>query len=366
MRSSDSSVSFDQTLLLLVAGLILFGLIMLSSASSPVGYENFADGYYFVKHQIFFGLVPGIFGLLFFLRMPYQRIKRHAFTLLVVSIVLLLLVFIPGIGSEFGTSHSWISIGGLFSIQPAEIVKLTFLFYLAAWLEKKSELVPFLIALGSVLLLIMLQPDLGTTTIIAAMAMAVYFASGAPISHLLGIGAAGFGALGFLIAIAPYRAARFTTFLHPELDPQGIGYHINQALLAIGSGGFLGLGYGQSRQKFEYLPEVAGDSIFAVIAEEMGFVVATLLVAAFAFFFWRGLGIAKEAPDAFGRYLATGIVAWITLQAFINMGSMTSIMPMTGTTLPFVSYGGTSLAVTMCAVGVLLNISKSSRKSSKV
>ncbi|MEK7665741.1 MAG: putative lipid II flippase FtsW [Patescibacteria group bacterium] len=360
MRSPEASRAvFDQTLLMLVVGLILFGLVMLSSASSPVGYENFGDGYYFVKHQIFFGLVPGIIGLIFFLRFPYNRMKRHAFTLFVISVVLLLLVFIPGIGSEFGSSNSWISIGGLFSVQPAEIVKLTFLFYLAAWLEKKSELVPFLIALGSVLFLIMLQPDLGTTTIITAMAFAVYFVAGAPVMHLLWLGLAGLGGLGFLIAIAPYRAARFTTFLHPELDPQGIGYHINQALLAIGSGGILGLGYGQSRQKFEYLPEVAGDSIFAVIAEEMGFVISVLLVLAFAYLFWRGVKIAKGAPDAFGRYVATGIVVWITLQAFINIGSMTSIMPMTGTTLPFVSYGGTSLAVTMSAIGVLLNISKS-------
>jgi len=363
MHSPEHSTPvFDHLLLLLVIGLILFGLVMLSSASSPVGYKTFGDSYYFVKHQIFFGLIPGIFGLIFFLRLPYQRIKRHAFTMLLVSVGLLLLVFIPGIGSKFGTSHSWISVGGLFSIQPAEIVKLTFLFYLAAWLEKKSEFVPFLIALGAVLLLIMLQPDLGTTSIIAAMAFAVYFASGAPIMHLVVMGLAGFGGLGFLIAIAPYRAARFTTFLHPELDPQGIGYHINQALLAIGSGGFFGLGYGQSRQKFEYLPEVSGDSIFAVIAEEMGFVIAGLLVAAFAYLFWRGINIARRAPDAFGRYVAVGIVSWITLQAFINMGSMTSIMPMTGTTLPFVSYGGTSLAVTMSAIGVLLNISKASRK----
>lgn len=353
---------YDQTLLLLVAGMIVFGLIMLSSASSPVGYESFGDGYYFVKHQIFFGLVPGIIGLIFFLRLPYQRIKKHAFTMLIVSLVLLILVFIPGLGSQFGSSHSWISIGGLFSVQPGEIVKLTFLFYLAAWLEKKSELVPFLIALGSVLLLIMLQPDLGTTTIITAMAFAVYFAARAPVAHLIALGFAGLGGLGFLVAIAPYRAARFTTFLHPELDPQGIGYHINQALLAIGSGGILGLGYGQSRQKFEYLPEVAGDSIFAVIAEEMGFVIASLLVVAFVYLFWRGIQIAKNAPDAFGRYVAVGIVSWITLQAFINIGSMTSIMPMTGTTLPFVSYGGTSLAVTMSAIGVLLNISKASRK----
>ena len=290
--------SFDLPFLLITIGLVLFGLIMLSSASGPTGYQNFGDSYYFVKHQLLFGLIPGMIGLVFFLRFPYQHIKKYAFNLLVVSVILLLVVFIPGVG--FGTSHSWIRFGGLFSVQPAELVKLTFLFYLAAWLEKRQGSVgdvseglrPFLMALGIVLGLIALQPDIGTMAIIAAMSFTVYFSAGAPVVYLLGIGGIGFALFALLIKIAPYRAARFTTFLHPELDPQGIGYHINQALLAIGSGGMFGLGYGLSRQKFAYLPEVVGDSIFGVIAEELGFIITVGLIALFVAFVWRGLKIA--------------------------------------------------------------------------
>ena len=198
-------------------------------------------------------------------------------------------------------------------------------------------------------------------TIIAAMAFIVYFVAGAPLI---------FGrhrwvwifSFFLLIKLAPYRAARFTTFLHPELDPQGIGYHINQALLAIGSGGFFGLGYGLSRQKFAYLPEVVGDSIFAVIAEEMGFVIAVGLLALFVAFVWRGLKIAAASADSYSKYLCVGIISWIAIQAFVNIGSMTSILPMTGVTLPFVSYGGTSLAVGLCGVGVILSVSRHLKK----
>lgn len=349
----------------------MFGLIMLSSASGPTGYENFGDSYYFVKHQILFGLVPGVIGLLVFSRLPYQRLKQNAFRLLLATIFLLLVVFIPGVG--FGTSHSWIRFGGFLSIQPAEIVKLTFLIYLSTWLEKRGAdvrrgtegLAPFLIVLGVVLGLIALQPDVGTMAIIAAMSFAVYFVAGAPVIYLGGIGLGGLAMLGLLIKLAPYRAARFTTFLHPELDPQGIGYHINQALLAIGSGGFFGLGYGLSRQKFAYLPEVVGDSIFAVISEEMGFIIAAAMVLLFVAFAWRGLKIAKASPDSFGRYLVVGIVAWIVIQAFVNIGSMTSVLPMTGVTLPFVSYGGTSLAVCLWAVGIVMSVSREQKRTVK-
>src|SRR3989338_4824760 len=361
------SATIDYLFLLIVGVIILFGLVMLLSASAPKGYAEFGDSYYFIKHQIIFGLIPGIGALLVFSRIPYTFWRQHAWSFLIFSLVLLVLVFIPGLSAGIGSAHSWISIGGIFSLQPSEIVKLTFLFYLAAWLagqdknsvrDVHSGFIPFVLVLGAIMLLMILQPDVGTMSIIAAMALIVYFVAGAPLAYVLGLIFAGVAGLALLITAAPYRAARFTTFLHPELDPQGIGYHINQALLAIGSGGILGLGYGQSRQKFEYLPEVSGDSIFAVIAEEMGFIVVACLVIAFVVFFWRALKIAQGAPDMFGRLLAVGIGTWITVQAFVNMGSMTSLMPMTGTTLPFISYGGTSLAISMAAVGVLLNISK--------
>ncbi len=360
----------DFPLLLIVSAIILFGLIMLWSASAPSGYERFSDSYYFLKHQLIFGLIPGVAALLVFARVPYTFWQKHAWNLLILSIVLLVLVFIPGFSAGIGNAHSWISIGGVFSLQPSEVVKLTFLFYLAAWLGGRDErgvkdvhagFIPFLSVLGTMMLLMVLQPDIGTMSIIAAMALVVYFSAGAPLAYVFGLIATGIGALTLLITTAPYRTARFTTFLHPELDPQGIGYHINQALLAIGSGGFFGVGYGHSRQKFQYLPEVAGDSIFAVIGEELGFIFSLLVIGAFLFLLWRLLDIAGRAPDKFGKYVVVGIAAWICFQAFVNIGSMVALMPITGVPLPFISYGGTSLAVSMAAIGVVLNISKFSK-----
>lgn len=358
---------FDYTYLAIVSAIALFGMMMLASASAPVGYARFSDSYYFVVHQLVFGFLPGLAGMIIFSRIPYTIWKKNAWNLLLVSIGLLVIVFIPGISASIGTAHSWISIGGLFSVQPSEIVKLTFLFYLSAWLEKRGEmgvrdmqggLLPFVGTLGIILLFLFLQPDVGTMTIIAAMSLVVYFVAGAPLLYVGGLIAAGASMLAILIGIAPYRAARFTTFLNPELDPQGIGYHINQALLAIGSGGIFGVGYGHSRQKFQYLPEVEGDSIYAVIGEEMGMIVAVLVLVMFLAFLWRTLKIADESPDKFGKYVATGIGVWLVFQAFVNIGSMVAIMPMTGITLPFISYGGSSMAIAMCAVGVVLNISR--------
>ncbi len=370
MGRTSTSGSVDYLLLLIVGTIVLFGLVMLLSASAPSGYAEFADSYYFVKHQIIFGLLPGIGALIAFSKIPYTFWRKHAWNLLILSIVLLVLVFIPGLSAGIGTAHSWISIGGVFSLQPSEIVKLTFLFYLAAWLAVRDKqsvrdvhggFLPFVGVLGTIILLLILQPDTGSMAIIAAMSLIVYFVAGAPVAYIVGLMAAGLGGLGLLIASSPYRAERLTTFLHPELDPQGIGYHINQALLAIGSGGFFGLGYGHSRQKFQYLPEVAGDSIFAIISEEMGFFIAALTIGLFLLFLWRMLRVAKHAPDQFGKYVVVGIAAWIVIQAFVNIGSMLALMPITGVPLPFISYGGTSLAISLAAIGVVLNVSKSTK-----
>jgi len=362
-----SSASMDYPLLLAVGATVLFGLIMLWSASAPSGYDQFGDSYYFVKHQLIFGLIPGLAALILFSRIPYAFWRRHAWNLLILSIVLLVLVFIPGISAGIGSAHSWITVGGVFSLQPAEIVKLTFLFYLAAWLGARDErgvrdvhggFLPFLLMLGTIVTLLILQPDIGTMTIIAAMSLIVYFVAGAPLTYVFGLIAAGAAGIALLITAAPYRAARFTTFLNPELDPQGIGYHINQALLAIGSGGLFGVGYGHSRQKFQYLPEVAGDSIFAVVGEELGFLCSFAIIALFLLILWRLLAIASRTGDRFGKYFTVGVAAWIILQAFVNIGSMVALMPITGVPLPFISYGGTSLAVSLAAVGVVLSVSR--------
>jgi len=347
---------------------------MLSSVSTAVAFDKFGDSYYYFKHQLLFGVIPGLIILYILSRLNYHRWRKFAFPLLIITIGLLIAVFLPGIGFQLKGAHRWISLGGIL-FQPSEIAKLTFLIYLASWLESKGErklkdveggFLPFIFTLGTVMLLIILQPDIGTTGIIVLISLVVYFIGGGSLKHLLWLTMAGTGMLYFLIKIAPYRTARFTVFLHPELDPQGIGYHINQALLAIGSGGWLGLGLGHSRQKHLYLPEVIGDSIFAVMAEELGFFITLGLIALYLYLAIRGFKIARLAPDRFGKLLAAGITAWIAIQAFINIGAMVGLLPLTGLTLPFISYGSSSLVVFLAAMGILINISKHSKKSAYI
>lgn len=359
----------DWTLLILLVIIVGFGLIMLSSASSVLSYQKYGDSYYLLKHQFIYGIALGALACYVTSNIDYHYWRKNAFFLLVATAVLLFLVFIPGIGVELLGAKRWISIGGFF-FQPSEIVKMTFLIYLAAWLEKRGKevedatygLVSFLVMLGFLVAMIALaQKDLGTTIVIAVISVTVYFIAGAPWKHLGLIMLAGIIAFAVLVKIAPWRAARLMVFLHPELDPQGIGYHINQALLAIGSGGFFGVGLGHSRQKFNYLPEVATDSIFAVIAEELGFMLSVGVTVLFLVFTIRALRIATSAPDQFGRLLGVGIATWIGFQAFVNIGAMLSLLPLTGIPLPFISYGSSSLITLFAAVGILLNISRQRR-----
>lgn len=372
MSSSGGLRNADRTFLALLGGVLLLGLVLLASASGPTGFVKFHDTYYFLKHQIIFGLVPGLMGFFLASRIPYATYRRFAGVMLLISIVLLLSVFIPGLGTDLGTfAKQWIVLGPL-TLQPSELVKLTFLFYIAAWMEKRTEhelrdvhsgLIPFAIVLSVVMGLLLLEHDTGTLGVIVVMALGVYFAAGAPVRYFALFGGGGAGLLALLITFSPYRAARFMTFLHPELDPKGVGYHINQALLAVGSGGFLGRGYGHSLQKFQYLPEVAGDSIFAVIGEELGFVLTTAFLVLYVGFLQRGFKIAAMATDGFGRYLAVGVMSWIGAQAFFNIGAMVGVLPITGVPLPLVSYGGTALAVTLTALGVVVNVSSHQSKN---
>ena len=365
-RTGERQHAFDAVFLWMTAGFVLFGLLMLASASGPSAYAKFNDSLWFVKHQILFGVLPGSIALILFARMDYHRLRFIATPMLIASFLLLLLVFLPGIGAPWGTSRSWLYFFG-FSLQPAEIVKLFFCIFLAVWLDRVGEdgvrdvhrgLLPLLFFTGMIAFLLVLQPDIGGMSIVVGMALLLYFLSGARISHLLAIASVALGAFAFLIYAAPYRAARFMTFLHPETDPRGVGYHINQALLAIGSGGMFGLGYGHSRQKFLYLPEVEGDSIFAILGEELGFLLTVSFLGAILFFLFRGFRIARQAPDRLGRLLASGVMCWLGLQMFVNIAGMLSLMPLTGLTLPFVSYGGTSLFMTLGAAGVVCSVSR--------
>lgn len=356
----------DYVLLSYLAILLLFGLMMLTSASSAVGQERFGDNYFFIKRQLMFGVVPGIVAFLFFTKISYQTLKRLSMWLFFGSLLLLVLVLIPGIGSTYDTNaRSWISLFGA-SFQPSEFAKLGIILFLSTYLSSRVANIQnfqqgFLVALGLGMVpigLVVLQPDVGTTSIMFAILFGLLFLAGAKLSHLGGLAALGIVALAIMVLIAPYRAARLTTFLHPELDPQGQGYHINQAFLAIGSGGFFGLGFGHSRQKFQYLPEVHADSIYAIIAEEMGFLFAAGLIFLLFLIASRSLKIAKYAPDQFGRLLCGGIIIWFMTQSFLNIGAMVGLLPLTGVPLPFVSHGGTALMVVMAAAGMLLNVSR--------
>ncbi len=345
---------------------IIAGLVILSSASAVMSFQKYGTSYYYVTHQLLFGFLPGLIAFAACSAVDYKIWKKLAFPLLIISILLLAAVFLPaGIGFEHGGARRWIHLG-IFSFQPSEIVKLTFLLYVAAWLSSKGEknvkdfsygFVPFMTLVGIISLLIVLQPDVGTMSVIVASVFCMYFLGGASIAHVFLAGMGGVGLIVLLIKTAPYRMQRLTTFLNPDFDPLGIGYHINQALLAVGSGGLWGKGFGHSRQKFAYLPEVFGDSIFAIIAEELGFIFAIFFISFILFWILRGLRIAQRASDDFGMLVATGIMSWIAFQSFVNIGAMLSILPLTGIPLPFVSYGGTALIVEMAAIGIVLNIS---------
>ena len=364
MRSR--SLPFDKTFLWLVGGLTVFGLVMLMSASGPLGFQTNGDSFYFLKSQLIKGILPGVTLFAILAILDYRILRKFAFPALIASVVLLVLVYVPGIGLHLGGSSRWISIAGI-TFQPSEFVKVTFLVYVASWLASRDTadlhtlekgLVPFLLPLCVVLLLLIKQPNTGTTTVVAAMSLACYFVTGAPLLWFGALAAAGGVGLYTLIHLTSYRAQRFMTFLHPELDPNGVGYHINQAFLAVGSGGLFGLGYGQSRQKFLYLPEVASDSIFAVMAEELGFILMVVFLIVLAALVWRCFKIAKEAPDAFGTYLATGVGAWIAAQSILNIGSMIGLMPITGVTLPFMSYGSSAFVGIAAACGIVASVSR--------
>lgn len=368
-HDSRGASSLDTVFLFYISVLVLFGFAMLTSASTPVGLSEFGDKYFFVKRQLFVGLIPGIIACYLFSKLPYTVLRRSAPWAYGASLLLLLLVFIPGVGNAFGTgANSWLVIAG-FSLQPAELAKFGMILFMSAYLVSHADRINdmkhgfwYALALGMApIVLVMLQPDLGTVAILSAILLGLFFVAGIRWHFIVLLVSAGIIAFLLLIFAAPYRTNRFMTFLHPELDPQGIGYHINQAFLAIGSGGWLGLGLGHSRQKFQYLPEVHADSIFAVIAEEMGFVVSLGLVFLYALISFRGFVIAKHAPDPFARLLVSGIVVWFASQAFLNIGAMLGIFPLTGVPLPFVSHGGSALFISLAAVGIVLNISKHTR-----
>lgn len=360
----------DSKLLFAILILLVFGLVMIASAGIAYSKTRFGDPYYFFKHQLFFGVLPGLFIMYITQKINYKFWKKISLPFFAVSLIFLILVFVPGFESRIYGASRWFKLGS-FSFQPSEMLKLSIIIYLSAWLESRAEkvkdfyegLVPFLMIIGMVSFLLIKQPDIGTLGVVILISISIFFTSGAKIYHMFFMGLSGLIALGVIIKMEAYRMNRFLVFLHPELDPRGIGYQINQALLAIGSGGILGVGLGYSLQKFNYLPEPVGDSIFAIIGEELGFFGAVLLILMFVYLAVRILKIAKNAPDIFSKLMAVGIISWIIFQAFINMAAISGLVPLTGIPLPFISYGGTSLVFLMAGAGILLNISKYSKST---
>lgn len=357
----------DYVLAAMTIILVLFGLAMISSASSVISYERFGYTSYYVARQAI-ALVVGLVAMVVLAQIDYRVWSKLSVGLLVLVIGLLVAVFIPGLGVKLGGAHRWLSFGPLL-IQPSEFVKLALVIYLASWFDRKTRrvvrdfrqgLLPFFIILGLVVLLVMKQPDLGTVVIIGLTSVVMFFLAGASLPQLLATSVVILIGLLFFVRSASYRWIRFLTFLNPAADIQGAGYQINQSLIAIGSGGWLGLGFGQSRQKYLYLPQPHIDSIFAIMTEELGFLRVAIFLLFFTILISRAFRIAKKAPDSFGRLLAGGIASWILIQFFVNVAAITHLIPLTGVPLPFISYGGSSLIALMAGVGILLNISKQS------
>jgi len=367
---SKSSVP-DYFLLGVSIFLLMFGIIILASVSAAFSFKKFDDTAYLLRHQILMGLIPGLILGFILYKIDLSLIKKWAPRLFLFNLFLLIAVFLPILGSNFGTASSWIYLG-IVSFQPAEFLKLTFILYLAAWLTTRTDktvsvkiprefnrtLVAFLLALAIVCLLLILQPDVGTLAIIAVTAVAMYFSTNLPLVHTFLIFLIGSAVFYSMVKISPYRLNRLLVFLNSDIDPMGIGYQMKQALIAIGSGGVAGVGLGLSIQKHGFLPQSISDSIFAVFSEETGFIGAFFLIFLFLVFAWRGFKIAKESKDKFCQLVALGITVWIISQTFVNIGAMIGMLPLTGVPLPFISYGGSALVAELAGLGILLNISK--------
>ena len=352
----------DKSLFFAFLGITLFGLIMMSSISVAGSFEvTGRNDYYFWRHLLY--IILGIPVFLIALRFPYEWLRRFSPLIFVFAITLLLMVLV--VGQDFGTAaKSWLKIGPV-SLQPTEIAKLAIVIFLSAVFSSNKNkigtlqggLIPFIFILGLPALLIMAQPDFGSLFVIMFVSGTLYFVAGADLKHFFGGMFAAIIGGTMVILTNPYIQKRFAIFVNPDLDPLGAGFQVKQALIAIGSGGLFGKGFQNSIQKFDYLPEVQSDTIFSAISEEMGFFRILALIGVYFFIGYRGFFIAKNAPDKFTQLLAVGLTTWILGQALINIGVNLALLPNTGITLPFLSYGGSSLWASFAAMGVLLHIS---------
>lgn len=357
--------SIDRSLLFIIGILVIFGFFIFTSASLGLLVREGARFSSVAFSQIFFGMILGTIFLIITAKIKYRIWKPYALYIFIFSVLGIMLVFVPGIGSELNGARRWIYILG-FSFQPAEFLKLGLVLYLASYLssvrnkigEFRYGLIPFVMILGIPSIILLLQPDTGTVLVIASAGVAMYVTAGGKMRDLLILFLVSVLTLSALVYQRPYLRDRLETYIQPGINLQESGYQLNQSLIAIGSGGIFGRGFGQSVQKFNYLPEPIGDSIFAVAAEEFGFVGAFIIIFLFLAFSFRGLKIASRAPDYFSGLLIVGIVILIISQSFINIGSMLGVFPLTGLPLLFISHGGTAMLFALGSVGIILNISK--------
>ena len=355
-RLKKQTKKIDKKLLILVISLTLLGLVFVADASAPEALNVFKDKYYFVKQQAIWASL-GLFLLFLSSFINVNFWKKIALPLFIVSILFLIAVLIPEFSLKVMGARRWLVLGPI-RFQPSELIKFSLVLYLAKVADSKKGLWSYFIPLGAVIFLIILEPDMGTAIVVSIIGMSQIFMSEIKIFHYLGTVILGLFSGLLLILSSDYRRDRLLTFLQKSQDPLGRDYHIRQILLALGSGGLFGVGLGQSRQKYLFLPEASTDSIFAIIAEEIGFIGGAIIIALMVWFIFRAFKIAKNAPNTFSQVAAVGFTCWIAGQAFLNIASMVALVPLTGIPLPFFSYGGSALTMLLLATGIILNISK--------
>ncbi|MEK7503124.1 MAG: putative lipid II flippase FtsW [Patescibacteria group bacterium] len=355
----------DNIFLILSFSVIVAGILILASASLNLSAERFGSPYYYLSHQFLFGILPGLVLLIVCYKIPYKFWKNWSVALMIISCALMALVLIPQISLLHGGARRWLSLGPI-SFQPSEFLKFAFVAYLASWLESRGKnigsfkfgLLPFIIMSGFVASFLIFQPDIGTLLVILSAVFFMFFASGGNWKQMGVLILVAIASLAILVALEPYRRDRIAVFLNPQSDVQGKGYQLNQALIAIGSGGIFGKGFGFSYQKFGNLPEILGDSIFAILAEELGFLGSMAVLLLFLFIFLRGVYIINRIRDRFGQLLGMGILFTVVFQALINIAAIVGLIPLTGIPLSFISYGSSALVIMMAEIGIFLNISK--------
>ncbi len=348
-------------LALFVTALTIVGLIFVFEASSIRALNETGDSFYYLKKQIQW-LALGIVAMVVLAFIPYKYYYYLSFPFMGTVILLLIIVLIPGIGHTVNGARRWIDLG-FFSLQPTEFAKLATILYLSSWFsgKEKKRFLPFLTLMGIMMFLILMQPDMGTSIIIFSLGVTLYYLAGKDLHYLYALVPVSIAAAVGLIFIAPYRLARLTAFLHPEKDPMGVGYHINQILISLAEGGIFGRGFGASRQKYLFLPEAHTDSIFAIIGEELGFIGAIILIGVYIFFLYKLYNIYLQTSDKFAALLVGGIFAFFGFQVIANLCGMTGLMPLTGVPLPFISYGGSHILTSFMLMGIVINIARTSK-----